>query len=254
MSRAGELRRLRRGWYALPQAPADVARAVELGGALSCESALAAHGARRLRSGSLHLRIPMGAAAPSARGVVVHRRPTGWRDAVAAVDEPRLALACALRCLDEEAFLVAADACLERGIARPDDLVDAARGAGRRLAIRAARADGRSQSATETLVRVRLRRLGIRVSPQVWVEGVGRVDLLVGDRLIIECDSIAHHTDESAYRSDRRRSRVALVGGYLTLRLTYGEVLFRWPEVEADILAIVRSGRHVAPRSTSSKR
>lgn len=102
-----------------------------------------------------------------------------------------------------------------------------------------------AESGPETLVRMRLRSLGLRVRSQMVIDGVGRVDLVVGDSLVIEVDSVSHHTDLDAYRRDRERDRRLRAMGYVPVRLTYDQVLNRWPEVEADILAMVRRREHL---------
>lgn len=67
--------------------------------------------------------------------------------------------------------------------------------------------------------------MGFSVIVQPRIEGVGRVDLRVG-KLLIECDSKAHHTSMANYRNDRRRDRCALVRGWLKMRLTYEDVVY----------------------------
>jgi len=87
-----------------------------------------------------------------------------------------------------------------------------------------------------TIIRLRLRARGIRLRSQVDIPGVGRVDFLVGDRLIIEADSVEHHLPK--YQSDRTRDRVATAMGYLMIRLTYEDVVYHWDTALADILAV----------------
>ena len=103
--------------------------------------------------------------------------------------------------------------------------------------------DAASQSGTETIARVGLRSRGIGVRSQVWIEGVGHVDLLVGDRLVVECDSAEFH---DGYRSpnDYLRTQELIRRGYIVLRLTYRDVVHDWPRAEALILEIVRARRH----------
>ncbi|MFT3661822.1 MAG: hypothetical protein QM809_10595 [Gordonia sp. (in: high G+C Gram-positive bacteria)] len=105
--------------------------------------------------------------------------------------------------------------------------------------------DPRSQSGTESIVRVRLKARGFAVISQPVIAGVGHVDLRIG-MLLIECDSMQHHTDPAAYQRDRTRDRKSAVGGWITLRLTYDDVLYGWDEVLQDIKAITDKGRHRA--------
>lgn len=241
----GELRRLRRGWYALPGAEDNVAAAVAHGASLTCADALSLRGCRTVGGLQLHVRIPRGRSVLLPPGLIRHVAPHRLScPGMTPVDELRLALACAFRCLDDEALAVVADSALEQRLVDADDLRWAADGCSldRRKAVDSF--DGGSQSVTESLVRMRLRRMGIKVRSQVVIPGLGRVDLLVGDLLIIECDSKAHHTSLEAYRNDRRRDRVAVVNGYLVLRLTYADVLYGWEAAVQDILAVVRADRH----------
>jgi very-short-patch-repair endonuclease len=97
---------------------------------------------------------------------------------------------------------------------------------------------------------LRLRAAGIRLRTQVVIPGVGRVDFLVGDRLIIEADSREHHL--SAYQADRTRDRVAIGLGYLVIRLTYEDVVYRWDTVYRDIQSVIQRRAHRSPTITSA--
>lgn len=103
--------------------------------------------------------------------------------------------------------------------------------------------DPRSGSGTETIVRFRLRQLGIKVRTRVRFDAVVAVDLLVGDRLVIERDSAAYHDGYESIRDDERDQEL-LRNGYLVLRLKYRDVLDEWSRVAALILEIVRARRH----------
>ena len=88
----------------------------------------------------------------------------------------------------------------------------------------------------ETVVRHLLRLLGLRVEPQVVVRGLGRVDLLVEGRLIVELDGREWHDDPRTFAEDRRRDAEGAAQRYRTLRFSWYQVLFSWAEVEAAIL------------------
>lgn len=102
-------------------------------------------------------------------------------------------------------------------------------------------------SGTESVARFRLRAARVEVRSQVEIEDLGHVDLLVGERLIVECDSKDHHNNEQR-KEDNRRDRVAVLGGYRVLRFDYDDVMFRWDTVLAEIMGVVRSRRHREPR------
>lgn len=105
-------------------------------------------------------------------------------------------------------------------------------------------ADARSHSGLETKARLRLRALGIPYRTQVRVRGVGAVDLVVGDRLVIELDGREWHSSEAAFAEDRRRDFILHERGCLVLRFTYAQVIYEWARVEALIRGLVARGEH----------
>ncbi|GAA1394196.1 hypothetical protein GCM10009599_18240 [Luteococcus peritonei] len=139
-----------------------------------------------------------------------------------------------------------AESAVSQGLITLDDLRCTL--SARASARRAIDALDRGESGTETLVRLRLRARGVRLRTQVEIAGVGRVDLLVGDRLVIEVDSRAHHTGAENYANDRRRDLVLRSKGYVVVRLTLAQVMHDWPAVEQHLLAMIRRGDHRWPR------
>jgi very-short-patch-repair endonuclease len=239
-SACGTLVPVRRGWYALPHADGDVREAVAAGGVLSCVSALRHHKIWVPPSGEQHLRLPL-------RDQYERASCRGYGTMPplsAAVDPLLVAYNCAARCLDSEGFVAVSDSILYSTRYELADLRGAISAGPRRLHDLLERCDGRAMSGTESIARVRFRRAGLRVRVQFYIEGVGYVDLLIGDRLIIECDSRTHHTSAANYQTDRTRDRKSLADDYITVRLTYEDVMFRWNEVLHDVLVLVRRGQH----------
>ena len=235
MVAGGSLRRLRRGWYATNGAHPEVERAVALGGCLSCVSALKLFGAWTPLEDTLHIRYPREARrrGPKSPGCSYPADwPVNWP-----VDPPLIAWKGITRCVTAEEVIAITDSVLRLGLIAPGDLKLLP--AGIRSWI-----NPTAESGSESLVRVRLQKRGIAVKTQVVISGIGRVDLLVGEKLILECDSVAHHTDLTNYRKDRKRDRVALVKGYMVMRLTWEDIMFCWDEVLCDILSIIRGDRH----------
>lgn len=107
--------------------------------------------------------------------------------------------------------------------------------AGMRYLVDLARGD--ADSGLESLVRLRLARLGIAMRSQVRIDGVGRVDFLVGDRIILEIDGRENHDGESLRHRDLRRDAEAARRGYVTLRFDYALVMHHWDVVLDAILA-----------------
>ncbi|WP_374947020.1 hypothetical protein [Agreia sp.] len=155
------------------------------------------------------------------------------------------ALADAVQCQSEEYAVVVIDSALNKGLITLRELEAAFATLPRRCKRALSRSNGRSESGPETLVRMRLRALGIPVTVQVRISGVGRVDLVIGDRFVIECDSREFHTGSERYRADRRRDRTLIGLGYLPMRITYEMVMFDWAETERVILHRIRQRDHL---------
>jgi very-short-patch-repair endonuclease len=85
------------------------------------------------------------------------------------------------------------------------------------------------------------------VRTQVQIGTIGRVDLLVGNRLVIECDSHEFHEGEDALHRDFDRDLALIEKDYLVLRLNYRQVVHEWDRVESVILGLVARRRHVRP-------
>ena len=239
--RRGAIRRLRPGWFATPHADPMVVEAVSAGGILTCVSALRRHGLwvpeheKKLHARPAHRKVRL------ASGCRVHGSippPT------AAVDDLLCSLAYAARCLDAEGLVVVCDSALNSRRATIEEITSALAPAPARTRALVDRCDGAAQSGTETMVRLRLRSRNISVTLQPRIAGVGFVDLLVGDRLVVECDSREHHTGIERYENDRARDRMLIELGYLPLRLSYRQIVHDWPATEAAILTLVRRGDH----------
>lgn len=237
-ARAGRIVRVRRGWYATDDAHPDVVSAVREGGALSCTSALSALGVWTMPDSRLHVRIPRGAQRHSVDSLRIH-----WSDAPVTgfpMDAPSDALRVMTGCADLRSAVVAVDSILNSRLLTVGEVSDicATTPRGRRIFHLA---DQRSESGLETLARLALRRLRIGVIPQFRVPGVGRVDLLIGDRLVLELDGQAWHD----FEADRARDRALIVRGFVVIRVSYSQVMHEWPLVEEQIVQLVRRREHL---------
>src|SRR5690606_11987522 len=96
---------------------------------------------------------------------------------------------------------------------------------------------GDSGSVTEAVFLFRSPVFGVRVRQQVQI-GPDRVDVVLGDRLVVELDSKEFHDKARDYARDARLS----ARGYRTLRFTYQQVMYEWPSVEAAVLAAIARG------------
>ncbi len=237
---SGHLRRVDRSRYALPGTDPTVVAAAAAGATVTCRSALAMHGLWTMPDTSLHLRRD--------RYAERHKPwPTGSRrcgmtttlgDAI--VDDVAHALLALHRSHGVQETVMALDSLVRmHGRARtrriiPDELHHLL-----------ARTDRRAESAAESLVRQRLHASRVQLRSQVRIHDVGRVDFLVGRRLIVEVDGHEHHASPEDMARDRRRDRRAMLRGYLVIRITWRMIVDDWDAVERDILALVRSGTHL---------
>ncbi|WP_432559979.1 type IV toxin-antitoxin system AbiEi family antitoxin domain-containing protein [Granulicoccus sp. GXG6511] len=245
----GSLLPLARGWYATPTADTDVSRAVRAGGALSCLSVLARHGVWVPTTHTLHVR--------RSRHHSGRKLPPGTQDCqqgnrsasrvTRPVDSLGQALLSAVRCVDADEAVAIMDSVLHLRLLMTSDLVALFADEPKIYRRLLDRVDARAEAGTESLVRCRLARLGIKARPQVEIDGVGRVDLLVGDLLVLEMDSVEHHTSLASYRNDRARDGRLVTRGYRVLRLTYADVIDNWDEVQRQILVLVRARKHKGP-------
>lgn len=250
--RAGAIVRVRNGWFAHLGAPHDVVRAVRVGGALTGASLARLHGLWLLDDPLLHVRVPSSSArlrAPHDRrlsldrdehGVCVHYRSA---DRGVARDTLPVALAEMFACSGAIAAMIALDSALNSGELSPAGLAQLRRlvtAAHRRLVDRA---DPGCQSGLETIARLLLYRRRVAHRTQAWITGVGYVDLLIGDRLVLELDGRSFHEGED-FETDHRRDFELALRGYVVIRISYRMVIDHWEQVEAGILALLARGEH----------
>ena len=218
--------------YAFPDAPSDVVVAAELGGRLTCSSAALWLGLDVLcPPAKVHVVVPRNSSRSSERAVV-HRtgRGQGW---LAPAPE---AVIHALGCLPPIEALVIVDSALRarkissaeirQRIVGPDSV--------RRRGLLAL-ADGRAESPIETVARLAIGAAGFSVDCQVYIADVGRVDLLIDGWLVVEIDGYAHHSSREHFRNDRRRANLLAEKGYVLLRFSYEDVMYRREQMLALI-------------------
>lgn len=253
--RAGRLIRVYRDHYALPDTPDHVARAVRVGGRLSCVSALSdLHvfvfrpdtGHIHLERGASRLRSPGERTLPlSARnrdGATLHWSPLlRPEDASAHMVGPADAVAQALRCQSPRMAVATLDSALNRGIIGNDEVRFIFDSLPERFQTIRALSDGRAEAGSETILRLLVRFAGLEFDIQVVIDGVGRVDMLIEGCLVVEADSRSHHSAWDRYVTDRNRDTMLAALGYLSLRLLYEDIMYRPERVTAAILGLLRS-------------
>jgi very-short-patch-repair endonuclease len=236
--------RLRRGVYAAEDADPTAISAARIGGRLTCVSALAHSGAWTMPFPDIHVRVASGVAVSAGSGRRLHWTHERLDDS-RWIDDPLTALALAVECLDLRAAVVVIDSVVNQRILNADEVV--------RLLLTTPRGrrllrlhGGNAESGIETLGRLALRSCNIRVRTQVAIAGIGRVDLLIGDRLILETDGREWHAN---FETDRARDRALVARGYLVIRASYRQVMYEWPLIEEQILTLVRRREHLWRRT-----
>jgi len=251
--RTDRIRRVRQGWYSSRDLAPVLARAARVGGVATCATALAAAGVWVLPDARLHvgvmptacqLRSPRDSRARLAgTEVIVHwslaRQPSRI---LRALPESIVDYA---GCASPELVAAAANSLLRE---HPEYRTYSP-GISALLPVRMrpwlALVDGVCESGTEFLFwsrSPRVRELGRR---QVWIPGVGRVDFLVGERLVIEIDGYEFHGDRDKFEADRSRDARLSSLGYRCLRFSHRMVLEDWQTVEAAVFGAIARGDHL---------
>jgi very-short-patch-repair endonuclease len=251
--RSGDVIRVRKGWYANTDLEPGVVRAWRVGGQLACVSAAVHHklwvpelpevlhvsvpplAAQLRRSGNHRQRL---AEVPD-ESIRIHWSGvrSGERLAVSVPD----AIAQIFRCQHMDVGFVVLESALHQNridVFQYYELLDGIPTKARRLA---RLADASSESGAESLLKLMLLRRGIPFRQQVVIADIGRVDFLVGERLVIEVDSKEHHSDP--YK-DRRRDALLSVEGHRVLRFMYSQIVYERDQVEAAIFSALARSDH----------
>lgn len=243
----GTLVRIRKGWLRTVDAPDTLVLAVSLGGRVACISAAELHGIWTPDHAELHLSRPRhaGHAFGDARGTIIHWQSDGWGAEEHAVDPVPAVVRQVLLCCSREEAVTIIDSALHLGKLSMKRLRDILSTLPPSFATVLEDVDGRAESGLESLCRLRLSKLGLAVRTQVSIKGVGRVDLLVGDRLVIETDGQRWHEGSQSFERDRSRDLELHRLGYIVIRVSYWHVIEQWMLIELAVASIVRRREHV---------
>ena len=242
---AGTIERVRRGCYALPDADPAAVAALAWHGVPTCVTALEQLGLPVPASYGIHLAFPAtrsfsGRNSRPPSTVLPHYfdRPLPWGTA-AVID-------VASRCLNEEDHLIAVDAALHGGTLSRGEIEQFVRCSAKRKRFLLKYCDGRAESPPETLARLALMRSGIWPDCQVWIPGIGRVDMLIDGGLIVEIDGEQYHIGERAFKDDRRRDRAAQLADLMVLRYPGSIARFNAPLIVAEVKSALSNGPFAA--------
>lgn len=239
---AGLLVRVRRDWVATPGADPDLVAAARHGVMLSCVTMAARLGLWVAEKPARpHVAHP-GRGRVAVMAAVVHwHRPVVPRHPDSLEDPVQNVLMTVASCQPYERARVIWESALNQRLV---ELPSLARlpwtGTARELV------DDVSpwaDSGLETFFVVRLRWLGLPIRTQIWIAG-HRVDVLIGDRLVVQIDG-GHHV--GAQRTeDIRHDAALMLMGYHVIRVGYDQVMNRWHEVQDLIMQAVAQGLHRA--------
>jgi very-short-patch-repair endonuclease len=238
--------RIRRGHYGLPQDSGVYRAARELNGLLTCRSAAPGYGLWTLvPAQSMHLCLGHRAAPP---GAVAHGRCRHPRHPWLPVAGLADVLIHALHCLPELEALVMVQCAVGRGdisLAFLRSKLEGNRNGRARsvLDLLIPRAD----SLLEVLANTAFQRAGLHIRRHAEIPGVGEVDFLVEDCLVVETDG-ASHLERLQVKKDRRRNNASLIGGYLVLRFGYDDVVHHPERMVAEVIAVLELWRNGAFR------
>jgi len=235
----GEVLRPVRGVYCLPGQSSPLLAATCARADLACISAAQRLGLWILEKPSvIHVSVNHGRALDA--GFHVHRSG-------GPLTPLRICLQ-AMRCLPELDALCIVESAVVLGhvpLGRLRDAVGGRRDAALRRIVDLV--DPHSQSLIETVARYHLRSAGFSTQSQVYVPGVGRLDLYVDGILGIEADGREYHSDRREFEEDRRRWNLLTTRGVPVLRVTHA-LLTRQPD---HFLTLVRAA--VATRQPSGR-
>lgn len=235
---------VRRSWLALADSDPLLQRVAELGGRVTCLTAARRAGLWTPDHDGIHVSVPPSAGRFDTDGVRLHWGVGPMPVPAAELCEPTVnVLAHVAGCVTMADALCVWESAIRKGLVAPGVIEGVNwRGAARRLA---AEASTLSDSGLETRFVVLMRRLGVDVRQQVWIDG-HPVDALIGERLVVQLDGFGHHQGADRRRDLRADARLVLLG-YTVLRFDFVQILFHPEEVIATIATALAQQRHCVP-------
>jgi very-short-patch-repair endonuclease len=232
--------RIARSWVALPQADPTLISAAQVGVAVTCVSQAERLGLWSFGTDETHVAAPPHGQLRRPTMAHVHwGNPIVARHPDALEDSIVNALAYVAACQPFEKALVVWESAARKELVVRETLAKLPFGPqGRRIL---AEMSWFSDSGLESGVIPRLRWLRVPMRPQISIAG-HRVDLLIGDRLVLQIDG-GHHVDAQR-TEDNRHDAMLMLMGYHVIRVSYHQVVNRWHEVQDMIATAIAQGLH----------
>ncbi len=231
-----------------PSADPKVAHAVALGAKVACVSAARLRGLWVADEGlAPHVSVAANTPRRFPDDVRVHwtARPLDRADRLG-VESGRNMLLHVAQCQPTELAVCVFDSAVNKRLITIEELRRLAAVRGGRFAAVVRLADGRADSGLESLMRVRLQAQGVDSRLQVKIAG-HRVDLLIGDWLVLQADGWQFHQTSRQRDEDLAHDRRLVQRGYTVLRYPYSAIMGGWGRAEAEILAQLAAGADSRP-------
>jgi very-short-patch-repair endonuclease len=240
--REGRLIRPRNGWVAVPDVDPVLRVAAELGVVLTCVTRAQRAGLWTFGTNEYHVAADPRHALPRKTTARVHwARPVVPRPAGVLEDGIENTLVLIAECRPFEEALVVWESALRMSLVSIEVI--------RRLPItqRVRRvlelAEPFADSGLETVVVPRLRWMDLPLRRQIVIGG-RPVDLLIGERLVLQIDG-GHHIGPQRDADNAHDAQLRLMG-YHVIRVSYRQVMDDWAGVQERIMLAVAQGLHRA--------
>jgi very-short-patch-repair endonuclease len=150
-----------------------------------------------------------------------------------------VAVADALACLPPHLLIAILDSLLHQGLIWRNRLEAIVRRGPKRVHHRIHHLEPRSESGIESIVRYLLAIAGIRTAVQVTMVSADRVDIQVGDWLVVEADGRETHATQEGFTRDRVRVVRLMREGRIVLQFPFATILYDFDFVLEAVLDVM---------------
>ncbi|WP_124055391.1 endonuclease domain-containing protein [Arcanobacterium ihumii] len=241
---AGELNRIARNWFALKNANPRVVAAIHIGARVGCLTGCSLFGIWVPRNTGIHYVLPVSRSRPAVTyrdNACLHRVRRLIQDPIYSLDE---CIKQVLQFHDRETGFIILESAINQGLISLENSRRYLESQTQKKAALSKYLCATSESGSESRVRLFFLLKRTHVQSQVQIDGIGRVDILVGRSLIIECDSAAYHSEYKRYIYDRQRDLAALSLGYKVIRLSYEQIWSSWEHTQGILSKALQARIH----------